>query len=50
MHGQQALVLVNYGHASGRELLDLARSIAGSRFSANSVIAIEPEVNLVGPP
>ncbi len=42
-----ALVLVNHGHASGAQLLDLARRIAGSvqeRFG----IAIEPEPRIVG--
>ena len=42
-----ALVLVNHGHATGAELLDLARRIAGSvleRFG----IAIEPEPRIVG--
>lgn len=42
-----ALVLVNHGHASGAQLLDLARRIAGSvheRFG----VAIEPEPRIVG--
>ena len=42
-----ALVLVNHGHASGADMLALARRIAGSvreRFG----VAIEPEPNLVG--
>ena len=42
-----ALVLVNHGHASGAQLLDLARRIAASvqeRFG----IAIEPEPRIVG--
>lgn len=42
-----ALVLVNHGHASGRELFDLARRIAESvaeRFG----IALEPEPRVVG--
>ncbi|MGH8081264.1 MAG: UDP-N-acetylmuramate dehydrogenase [Lysobacter sp.] len=42
-----ALVLVNYGGASGLQLLDLARRIAGSvreRFG----VAIEPEPRIVG--
>lgn len=42
-----ALVLVNHGHASGTQLLDLARRVAGSvqtRFG----IAIEPEPRIIG--
>lgn len=42
-----ALVLVNYGHASGAQLLDLARRIAASvheRFG----VALEPEPRIVG--
>ena len=42
-----ALVLVNHGHATGEELLALARRIAGSvreRFG----VAIEPEPRIVG--
>ncbi|NUS39129.1 MAG: UDP-N-acetylmuramate dehydrogenase [Lysobacter sp.] len=42
-----ALVLVNHGHASGAQLLDLARRIAASvreRFG----VALEPEPRIVG--
>ncbi len=42
-----ALVLVNHGHASGQQLLDLARRIADSvrtRFD----VAIEPEPRVIG--
>ncbi|MFC3552440.1 UDP-N-acetylmuramate dehydrogenase [Lysobacter cavernae] len=42
-----ALVLVNHGHATGRQLLDFARRIADSvqlRFG----VAIEPEPRLIG--
>jgi len=42
-----ALVLVNHGHASGMQLLDLARRIAASvqeRFG----VAIEPEPRIIG--
>ena len=42
-----ALVLVNHGHATGAQLLDLARRIAASvreRFG----VAIEPEPRIIG--
>ncbi len=42
---KQALVLVNYGHAAGQEILDLARRIADS-VAARFDIAVEPEVNV----
>ena len=42
-----ALVLVNHGHASGLQLLDLARRIADSVQSRFGV-AIEPEPRIVG--
>ncbi len=44
---QHALVLVNHGHATGAQLLALARRIAGSvqeRFG----VAIEPEPRIIG--
>ncbi|HEY2347160.1 MAG TPA: UDP-N-acetylmuramate dehydrogenase [Xanthomonadaceae bacterium] len=44
---QHALVLVNHGHATGAQLLDLARRVAASvreRFG----VAIEPEPRIVG--
>ena len=44
---QHALVLVNHGHASGAQLLDLARRVADSvqqRFG----VALEPEPRLIG--
>ncbi|HEX4853820.1 UDP-N-acetylmuramate dehydrogenase [Arenimonas sp.] len=44
---QHALVLVNHGHASGAELLGLARRIAASvreRFG----VALEPEPRIIG--
>jgi UDP-N-acetylmuramate dehydrogenase len=44
---QHALVLVNHGHASGAELLILARRVAGSveeRFG----VRLDPEPRIVG--
>jgi UDP-N-acetylmuramate dehydrogenase len=44
---QHALVLVNYGHATGAELLSLARRVAesvGERFG----VRLEPEPRIVG--
>jgi UDP-N-acetylmuramate dehydrogenase len=45
VHKNQALVLVNYGNASGTELLALARKIQRSVSDAFG-ITIEPEVNV----
>jgi UDP-N-acetylmuramate dehydrogenase len=42
-----ALVLVNHGHASGQQLLDLARRIADS-VRARFDVAIEPEPRVIG--
>ena len=42
-----ALVLVNHGHASGRQLLDLARRIADS-VQARFGVALEPEPRIIG--
>jgi UDP-N-acetylmuramate dehydrogenase len=44
---QHALVLVNHGHASGAQLLDLARRVAASVQSRFGV-AIEPEPRIIG--
>ncbi|MEL7588915.1 MAG: UDP-N-acetylmuramate dehydrogenase [Prolixibacteraceae bacterium] len=47
VHEKQALVLVNYGHATGEQLLELSRRIRESvrgRFSVD----LEPEVMLIG--
>ena len=45
-HKDQALVLVNYGHATGAEVVALAQDIIGSVKSKFGV-DIEPEVNIV---
>ena len=44
---QHALVLVNHGHATGAEILDLARRIAAS-VHARFGIALEPEPRIIG--
>jgi len=44
---RHALVLVNHGHATGAQLLDLARRIAGSVQSRFGV-ALEPEPRIIG--
>jgi UDP-N-acetylmuramate dehydrogenase len=46
VHKDQALVLVNYGNATGREILDLARRIQLSVLE-NFGIELETEVNVV---
>lgn len=46
VHAQQALVLVNYGDATGQEVLDLARTIQQQVLDTFG-IAIEAEVNLI---
>ena len=45
--GSHALVLVNHGRASGAQLLDLARRIAGS-VQARFGVALEPEPRIIG--
>ena len=47
VHKNQALVLVNYGEATGREIIHLAKEIQNSvkkKFDVN----IHPEVNIIG--
>jgi UDP-N-acetylmuramate dehydrogenase len=44
-HDKQALVIVNYGQATGREILDLAAGIAAD-VAARFGITLTPEVNI----
>jgi UDP-N-acetylmuramate dehydrogenase len=46
VHNDQALVLVNYGNASGREIIALAEKIKTAVFEKFEVM-LEPEVNVV---
>ncbi|WP_294818874.1 UDP-N-acetylmuramate dehydrogenase [uncultured Flavobacterium sp.] len=46
VHAKQALVLVNYGNASGKELLDLSKKIQETVYN-NFGIRIEAEVNVI---
>ncbi|HPS14056.1 MAG TPA: UDP-N-acetylmuramate dehydrogenase, partial [Prolixibacteraceae bacterium] len=46
VHKDQALVLVNYGKATGSEILQLAEKIKKSVFEKFGV-ELEPEVNVV---
>jgi UDP-N-acetylmuramate dehydrogenase len=44
---QHALVLVNHGNATGAQLLDLARRVAGS-VQEKYGVALEPEPRIIG--
>jgi UDP-N-acetylmuramate dehydrogenase len=46
VHAKQALVLVNYGNATGQELLDLSKKIQDTVFKKFG-IKIEAEVNVI---
>lgn len=46
VHKHQALVLVNYGKASGKEILQLAKAIQSSIFEKYG-IELVPEVNII---
>ena len=46
VHKNQALVLVNYGNASGKEILNLAKEIQ-QKIKTIYGISIEPEVNIL---
>lgn len=47
VHKKQALVLVNYGDASGKDILDLARFVAKT-IKEKFAVTIEPEVWILG--
>ena len=46
VHDRQALVLVNFGGATGEEIMELAREVQRRAYDAFG-IAIEPEVNIL---
>ena len=46
MHKNQALVLVNYGNASGKDIINLSRMIQ-EKILEKYGIQIEPEVNIL---
>lgn len=46
VHKNQALVLVNYGHATGEEILTLSKNIQNNIFETFGIV-IENEVNII---
>jgi UDP-N-acetylmuramate dehydrogenase len=46
VHTEQALVIVNYGNASGQEIINLAQEIQNS-VKVQFNISLIPEVNVV---
>ncbi len=46
VHDRQALVLVNFGGATGEEIMELAREVQ-LRVRDAFGVAIEPEVNIL---
>lgn len=46
VHAKQALVLVNYGNATGNEIIELAKQVQSSVLDTFG-IAISPEVNVI---
>ena len=46
VHTKQALVLVNYGNAKGKDILDMAHHVIDTVYQKFG-IALEPEVNII---